>query len=78
MSKIFKVVCDVTDIDWEIDDEGDFDDYGLPTEIIGLTLEHTLEDITDEEIADIVSDKISDMYGFLHNGFNIENIRKLS
>ena len=79
--KTHKIKCDVVDIEWgDIDDESVNCDIetALPNKIVGLTFEHSLDDITDEEIADIVSDKISDDYGFCHFGFLLENIERLN
>lgn len=52
-----------------------YDDYGFPTEVVypGRNICESLADFTNEEvIADVVSDTLSEEYGYCHNGFNYE------
>ena len=53
----------VTNISWDVDED---DAPVLPSEEY-----YSFEDDTDEdEIEDFVSDKLSDDYGYCHNGFS--------
>ena len=55
-------VIEVTDIKWDTDGEP----HSLPQNIV---MEVDLPDPVDEEIEDLVSDRLSDDYGFCHKGF---------
>jgi len=60
----------VTDIDWDID-EGD--DCELPkTIIVNLPYSEYDELESDDEIEEYISNKITDLVGFCHNGFAID------
>ena len=67
-------VIKVTDIDWDTDGE----DVDLPTEVdipyYDLDLDGTEED--DYIIEDEISEYLSDVYGWLHNGFDYEVINE--
>ena len=53
----------ISNIDWDIDED---DSPNLPTSEV-----YDLDDDTEEdEIEDLVSDKLSDDYGYCHNGFS--------
>lgn len=61
----------VNEIKWDTDGET-VDE--LPTAVIVHKEDLDVEDITDEEeVADAISDLLSDTYGFCHFGFNITN-----
>ena len=52
-----------------------YDDYGLPTEVVylGKNICETIKDFMDEEvIADVVSETLTEEYGYCHNGFEYE------
>ena len=78
---------EISKIKWDIDE--DYDDDGLPitAKDMGLPaydsklvidtdkMEWELDDPNDtEEVADMVSDWLSDVYGFCHDGFRIKKI----
>lgn len=58
----------VTDIDWDIDGE----DIELPEEITIAIPED--EELEEDEIQEYLSDKVSDVTGFLHFGFTFKQI----
>lgn len=61
----------ITDIDWDVDNEEDFDN--LPTEVAVEVDDTMVDDIDDDdEIIAYVSEYLSDTYGFCHNGFTID------
>lgn len=64
-----KIKCEVSGIQWDYD-EGE--EENLPTEDT-IIINHPWDDITDEEVADIISDELSDRYGHLHFGFCIDD-----
>lgn len=58
----------VCNIDWDCDEE-DYSGLGLPEEdVIEIPVEED-DSMTDEELQDIISDTLSEMYGFCQNGF---------
>lgn len=74
------IKCTVSNIEWVYDDEEDIIENGgkgvehiLPN-IVNMIINHTWNDITREEAIDIVSDELSDRYGFLHNGFVVDEL----
>lgn len=62
---------EVSNIDWDTDEET-AKANDLPTELT-LTLGDEIEGtcLDEEEIADRVSEYLSDDYGFCHNGFSL-------
>ena len=71
----------VTDVDWDLGewegaDELDMSEFGpeLPSEIDIDIPEFVTEGLDSEEVGPAIenwlSDEISDLYGFCHNGFN--------
>jgi len=57
----------IEDIDWDIDEE-DRENVILPTRIIiSVSL-----GLSDDEMEEYISDTITNMYGFCHNGFSID------
>lgn len=57
----------VTDIAWDVDDPKDFEN--LPQDV---TIVLTEDD--DEDVDLVLSDILSDQFGFCHNGFNYRRI----
>ena len=58
----------VFNIEWDCDEE-DRSGLGLPEEdVIEIPVEED-DNLTDEELQEIISDTLSEMYGFCHNGF---------
>ena len=62
----------VTDIKWDVDHDSDSEN--LPKEVL-YTFDRNEFDCSDDElqdeIEDIVSEKLSDDYGYCHDGFSI-------
>lgn len=56
----------LTNIVWDVDEKEDLEN--LPNEV-EITLDDVDEFDTWEEISERISDKLSDEYGFCHNGF---------
>lgn len=60
------IIVDINDIEWDTDGE---DVKDLPTCIAAVKFE--VDDPEDEdEIEELISDWLSDRFGFCHNGFN--------
>lgn len=57
-----KAIVKITDIKWDTDNNNEID---LPTKIIG-TFEYTGDD---DELEDMISNWLSDEYGYCHYGF---------
>lgn len=64
----------ISDIAWDVDDSDDLDD--LPSEVI---IDSPSEDMLTElkeggldGACDLISDYLSDQYGFCHNGFTVD------
>ena len=66
-------VIRVTDIDWDVEDEEEREDLGLPVEVVidEPTVE-MLEDVREDNYADSIGDYLSDTYGFCVKGFSAE------
>jgi hypothetical protein len=65
------IQCVVSNIAWEFDDNDNIND--IPNTVY-LKINRDWDDITDDEVNDIISDELSDRYGFLHNGFSIDEL----
>lgn len=63
-----EVRVDITNISWDTDGAS-AKSLGLPRKLIDVIV-HVEDPEDDEEIADVISDDLSDAYGFCHNGFN--------
>lgn len=62
-----------TDIQWDWDEEEG--NPNLPSDVLipdTMAQEYIDLDPEEEEVADEVSDWLSDVYGFCHKGFNLE------
>ena len=62
----------VFNIDWDVDDKKDLEN--LPTEVRCIVFNGAdVENIDNQdEVEDYLSEKLSDDYGFCHNGFDYE------
>lgn len=64
----------ITNIKWDLSHEVDNEttNYDMVLKDYNLPIQTTLEvddDLEDDEVEEIVSDFLSDTYGFCHNGF---------
>lgn len=62
----------VSSIEWDCDGHDPVKDCGLPTTIIVTDAPDSWE--ADNESDDALSSAISDVYGFCHNGYNVEAV----
>lgn len=74
------IKCEISNIEWVYDDDDDVvenggkgSDYSLPN-IVHMTIQRDWEDITRDEAIDIISDELSNRYGFLHDGFSVDKL----
>ena len=61
----------IHDIKWDCDGDNPIE-LGLPTTILVVNADNYEEE--DDESTDILSDHLSDVYGFCHYGFLVEKI----
>ncbi len=59
-------------IEWDTDGMKADEDCGLPESVVIIDIPNSLDL---EEIVDTVSDEISEVYGFCHQGFELEEIK---
>lgn len=72
-------VFNVSNIDWDVDDESDLEDLPNELEIDATDLLYSgekLRDFDDEELKDRVADYLSDRYGFTINSLSIDVVNE--
>ena len=71
----------ISNVKWDFDSEDfqqeigcdELDTSNIPTEF-DITLDKDISNLSNEEIEDIISNIISEMYGFCHFGFDYKEI----
>ena len=71
----------ISNVKWDFDSEDfqqeigcdELDTSNIPTEF-DITLDEDISNLSNEEIEDIISNIISEMYGFCHFGFDYKEI----
>ena len=69
------IKCKISNIEWVYDEDDvvENSDNLLPN-VVHMTIHSNWEDITRDEAIDIISDELSDRYGFLHDGFSVDKL----
>lgn len=91
LGECLEFICRMNDFDsthfeGHEDDDSDLDDGDLLDEAVGDKLPRDVifkasevaldsDDLPDDEVSDILSDKLSDAYGYCHNGFDVEVVK---
>lgn len=91
LGECLEFICRMNDFDsthfeGHEDDDSDLDDGDLLDEAVGNKLPRDVifkasevaldsDDLPDDEVSDILSDKLSDAYGYCHNGFDVEVVK---